>query len=451
MNLEKQSLHSTTKKVLTKNNQLKMKNIFLLILFFVGGFTTCTAQSEKLDQLFKDFEKKGSVTSIEIKKPMFDILEQVDINDEYLGKIKPIMQDVEGMKVLVVSKATFPDHLKSENQMQIKMNEEKSQMVAKALDKLNFKELMSMKSNDGATMKFLAENESNDILENLVFNYDSKEENVIFVLNGKMKMDDVNRMIQSSENKLRSFSNKHDTKTDIKKTTSITNENRNVGKFSGVNVATGVVLNFKQESPISVNVVADADKLQYIVTRVENGILNVYIDDKGQKNLKFKNISVNVSAPNLEQIKTTSGAVFNSINAINETKMNVEVSSGAVVNADLNIKEQGSITVTSGAVINSRLKANELIMKLTSGSTANLNGNVGFGKLEVSSGATGNTGNLSFKKVEIHATSGASVSCDVEEELAAKASSGGSIKYKGNPKINSDISKISGGSLKSIN
>ena len=30
-------------------------------------------------------------------------------------------------------------------------------------------------------MKFLAENESNDILENLVFNYDSKEENVIFV------------------------------------------------------------------------------------------------------------------------------------------------------------------------------------------------------------------------------------------------------------------------------
>ena len=250
---------------------------------------------------------------------------------------------------------------------------------------------------------------------------------------------------------MRSFSNKHDTKTDIKKTTSITNENRNVGQFSGVNVATGVVLNFKQESPVSVNVVADADKLQYIVTRVENGILNVYIDDKGQKNLKFKNISVNVSAPNLEQIKTTSGAVFNSINAINEAKMNVEVSSGAVVNADLNIKEQGSITVTSGAVINSRLKANELIMKLTSGSTANLNGNVGFGKLEVSSGATGNTGNLSFKKVEIHATSGASVSCDVEEELVAKASSGGSIKYKGNPKINSDISKISGGSLKSIN
>lgn len=449
MNLEKQSLHSTTKKVLTKNNQLKMKNIFLLILFFVGSFTTCTAQSEKIDKFFNDLQKQG-VTSIEIKKPMFNLLNSIDINDSYLNTLKPIMQDVDGMKLLVFSKITFPDHLKSENVWQIKKNEEKSQRVDNLLDSLKMKELMLIK-NDDASINFLAEKEKEGVLENLIFKVDSKEEIAVFMLQGKMKMDDVNRMIQSSENKLRSFSNKHDTKTDIKKTTSITNENRNVGQFSGVNVATGVVLNFKQETPISVNVVADADKLQYIVTRVENGILNVYIDDKVQKNLKFKNISVNVSAPNLEQIKTTSGAVFNSINAINETKMNVEVSSGAVVNADLNIKEQGSITVTSGAVINSRLKANELIMKLTSGSTANLNGNVGFGKLEVSSGATGNTGNLSFKKVEIHATSGASVSCDVEEELVAKASSGGSIKYKGNPKINSDISKISGGSLKSIN
>jgi len=426
-----------------------MKNIFLLILFFVGGFTTCTAQSEKIDKLFNDLQKQG-VTSIEIKKPMFNLLNSIDINDSYLKTLKPIMQDVDGMKLLVFSKITFPDHLKSENVWQIKKNEEKSQRVDNLLDSLKMKELMLIK-NDDASINFLAEKEKEGMLENLIFKVDSKDEIAVFMLQGKMKMDDVNRMIRSSENKLRSFSNKHDTKTDIKKTTSTTNENRNVGQFSGVNVATGVVLNFKQESPISVNVVADADKLQYIVTRVENGILNVYIDDKGQKNLKFKNISVNVSAPNLEQIKTTSGAVFNSINAINETKMNVEVSSGAVVNADLNIKEQGSITVTSGAVINSRLKANELIMKLTSGSTANLNGNVGFGKLEVSSGATGNTGNLSFKKVEIHATSGASVSCDVEEELAAKASSGGSIKYKGNPKINSDISKISGGSLKSIN
>ena len=80
-----------------------MKNIFLLILFFVGGFTTCTAQSEKIDKFFNDLQKQG-VTSIEIKKPMFNLLNSIDINDSYLNTLKPIMQDVDGMKLLVFQK-----------------------------------------------------------------------------------------------------------------------------------------------------------------------------------------------------------------------------------------------------------------------------------------------------------------------------------------------------------
>ncbi|WP_435523993.1 hypothetical protein [Chryseobacterium indoltheticum] len=36
------------------------------------------------------------------------------------------MRDVNGLKLLVFNKITFPDHLKSENVGQIKMNEEKA-------------------------------------------------------------------------------------------------------------------------------------------------------------------------------------------------------------------------------------------------------------------------------------------------------------------------------------
>ncbi|WP_435523994.1 DUF4252 domain-containing protein [Chryseobacterium indoltheticum] len=66
---------------------------------------------------------------------------------------------------------------------------------------LKLNELMSMKSDD-VSMKFLAENAKDGILENLIFNVDSKEENVIFILNGKMKMDDVNKIINSAETKV---------------------------------------------------------------------------------------------------------------------------------------------------------------------------------------------------------------------------------------------------------
>lgn len=425
-----------------------MKNIVLLIILFLGSFTTCTAQNEKIDQLFNDMQKKG-VTSIEIKKPMFALLNSIDISDDYLGKIKPVIRDVDGLKLLVFSKITFPDHLKSENKGQIKMNEEKSERVSKLLSDLNLNELMSLKSDD-VSMKFLAENAKNGILENLIFNVDSKDEIVIFMLNGKMKMEDVNKMISSSENMLNVKSGKKENLSQNKNSAYLSGEDRNVGQFSGISASTGVVVNFKQENPISVKVVADADKMQYVVTKVEDGILNVYIDNKNQKNLKIKNISVNVSAPKIESIKTSSGAVFNSINNINENRLALNISSGSVVNGTLNIKENAVVEISSGAVINSQINTNDLSVKSSSGSTANLKGDAKFGTVDMSSGAVCNAEGFKFDHLKVQSTSGARISTHILEELSARASSGGAIEYKGNPKIDSDISKVSGGSLKKI-
>lgn len=390
--------------------------------------------------------QKNGVTSIEIKKPMFALLNSIDISDDYLGKIKPIMRDVDGLKLLVFSKITFPDHLKSENRGQIKMNEEKSERVSKLLSDLNLNELMSLKSDD-VSMKFLAENARNGILENLIFNVDSKDEIVIFMLNGKMKMDDVNKMISSSENMLTVKNAKKEVSIN-KNSVYLSGEDRNVGEFSGISASTGVVVNFKQENPTSVKVVADADKMQYIITKVEGGILNIYIDNKDQKNLKIKNISVNVSAPKIEQIKTSSGAIFNSINNINEKRLAIDVSSGSVVNGTLNIKDHAVVEISSGAVINSQINTNEISVKSSSGSTANLKGSAKFGSVDMSSGAVFNAEGFKFDQLKVQSTSGARISTHVLDELYARASSGGVIEYKGNPKIDSDISKISGGSLR---
>lgn len=414
-----------------------------------GSFVTCTAQTEKLDKFFRSFENKSGVTSIDIRKPMFDLLSRIDINDEYLGKIKPVMRDVNGLKLLVFSKITFPDHLKSENKGQIKMNEEKSERVSKLLADLNLNELMSLKNGD-VSMKFLAENEKDGILENLIFNVDSKDEIVIFMLNGEMKMDDVNKMINSSGNMQIAKGGTRENLIENKNSVYLSGEDRNVGEFTGINASTGVVVNFKQENPTSVRVVADADKMKYILTNVENGILNIQIDNKGQKNLKIKNISVNVSAPKIEQIKISSGAVFNAVDKINEDRMAIDISSGSVLNGILNIKENAVLEISSGAVINSQINTGELSVKSSSGSTANLKGNAELGTVDMSSGAVFNAEGFKFEKLKVQSTSGARISTHVVDELSAKASSGGSIEYKGNPKIDSDVSKISGGSLRKI-
>jgi hypothetical protein len=144
-----------------------MKKIFFIIAIILNSLVTYSAQTDKLNKLFQDFEKNGGVTSINIKKPMFKLLNTIDVNDAYVGKIKPILNEVDGLKILIIPKATFPDELKDQNLDNIKMNEQKSDRVNKALKGLNFNELMSMNS-DGTSMKFLAEDEKDNYLENLV-------------------------------------------------------------------------------------------------------------------------------------------------------------------------------------------------------------------------------------------------------------------------------------------
>jgi urease beta subunit len=64
---------------------------------------------------------------------------------------------------------------------------------------------------------------------------------------------------------------------------------RTVEAFHGVDISAGVIVDFTQGNDRKVEVIADADKMQYVKTKVENGILKVSIDRSSNKNLKFKN------------------------------------------------------------------------------------------------------------------------------------------------------------------
>lgn len=426
-----------------------MKNIFSILIIIISGLVTFSGQTEKLDQLFQELEKSGGGTSIDIKKPMFKLLNNIDIDDEYMKKIKPVLNEVDGLKLLIIPKATFPENLKSENIENIRLNQEKSNRINKALQGLNFSELMSI-NNDGTSMKFLAETEKGDFLQNLVFNVNSDEEIILFILNGKIKMADVNKIISSMET---TVSPVKTSSSFVSQDTSsyLNGENRNVGEFSGINVSTGVNLVFKQEDPASVKVIADADKLQYIVTKVENGVLKVYVDNKGQKNLKFKNINVNVSSPRMNNLKVSSGAIFTTIGPVQENNLTVDGSSGAVVKGRFDISGNTKIEASSGTSIKVEVNSKNLTFKGSSGSDTSIAGEAETAAFDISSGALCKGENFKADRVEAESTSGASLSVNASDTLKAKASSGGSIRYRGNPEIISDISKMSGGTLKQIN
>ena len=423
-----------------------MKKVFIIFaLAFSHFFNIYGQEKDKLDQLFDKYQEVEGVTSIKIAKPMFGMLSNLDLGDAELDQIKPLLSKINGLKVFIAEKPQDGSSAKGQKLSQINKD------ISSYLSNLKYSEIMTMNSN-GAKIKFLSAEEKNGILDDLLLSIDSGgEENILVKLDGKLSMNDINKIINSTETKTNPVTNTRNNLTSENTSSYLNGESRNVGEFSGIQVSTGVNLVFKQESPTNVKVIADADKLQYIVTKVDNGVLKVYVDNKGQKNLKFKNISVNVSSPRMDNIKASSGATFTTINSVKENNLTIDASSGSVVKGKFNISNNALLEASSGTSVKVEVNSRSLVFKGSSGSDTSIQGEAETAAFDVSSGAVCKGEAFQANQVEAESTSGSNLSVNAVDKLKAKASSGGTIRYRGNPEITSDISKMSGGSLKPIN
>lgn len=425
-----------------------MKKLFIIFALAFSHFFNVYGQKEKFDQLFEKYQEVEGVTSIKIAKPMFGMLSSLNIDDSQLDQIKPLLSKINGLKILITEN---PEKINTAEGRRVQSNlSQLSKDVASYVKNLNYSEIMSV-NNSGAKVKFLSSEAKNGMLDDLLLSIDGGSGESIFVmLDGKLSMDDVNKIINSSDTKKNPITNTRNNITSENNSSYLNGEARNVGDFSGIHVSTGVNVVFKQENPTNVKVIADADKLQYIITKVENGTLKVYVDNKGTKNLKFKNISVNVSSPKMDNIKTSSGANFTVVNTIQENNMTIDASSGSNIHGDFKISNTADINASSGSNLRIGVNTRDITVKSSSGSSMTLGGKAVSGTIDISSGAVCNAEDLKLNSLETEATSGGNLSVSVSDRLKVRASSGGLVRYKGRPEIDSNISKTSGGTLKPI-
>lgn len=415
-----------------------MKNILIVCTLLLSHFFNVYGQKNKLDQLFDKYQEVEGITSIKIAKPMFGMLSNLNIADSELDQIKPLLSKIDGLKVLIT---------KNTKGNLTNLNKE----ISSYLSNLNYSEIMSVK-NAGSKIKFLSsEAKSDGTMDDMLLSIDSGGgENILVMLDGKLTMDDVNKIINSTETKTNSSRTSVTNSFNSDNSAYLNGENRNVGQFSGIQVSTGVKLVFKQENNTSVKVFADADKLQNVITKVENGVLKVYIDNKGIKNLRFKNLSVNVSSPKMDRIKASSGSHFTVVNQITGKEMTLDASSGSIVAGKFHISGTSNVEASSGSNIKASISSDKVLVKSSSGSSITLEGDAEYISIDASSGSSCKTDQLKANVGVIESTSGSSVSVNAKDKLTVKASSAGSVRYRGNPEIDSNISKSSAGSLNQI-
>ena len=414
-----------------------MQKLLIIIALLFSYFFQINAQKDKLDQLFEKYQEAEGVTSIKISKPMFNMLNKLNIADDELSQIKPLLSKINGLKILIVEKPAIsakPEDQNRQNQFQKLQSD-----ITSSLKNMKYEELITVNSKDNK-IKFLSSDATNGILDDLLLSINSEGNTMLLMLEGKISMDDVNNLVNEAEKS----ATKSSVTTENISSTGVT-QVRNVGKFTGVSVSSGIKVNFTQGNNQSVIVDTDQNLQQYVTTEVENGILVIAVKYKENRNLNFKKLLVTIEAPRLSSVKVSSGSLFTTLNTIKENDFDSKISSGANLNADLNIANSVKVDISSGSSARIASTSKTLQFEGSSGSMATLEGNADKIYLDLSSAAACNAQNLIAKNAIVQASSGANIKVHATETLTGTASSGASIRYKGNPEILQGAKKSSSG------
>lgn len=207
----------------------------------------------------------------------------------------------------------------------------------------------------------------------------------------------------------------------------VVTQERNVSEnFTEVRGSAGLEVYLTQGNENKIVVEADENLLQYITTDIESGKLHV-------------TTSSNIGRSKAKKVYVT----FKKLN-------NIEASSGADVIASSVIKSRNlSLRSSSGADLKLEIFSEDLDIKSSSGSEVEVSGKASSLNADASSGSEIDAEKLLVVNCNAEASSGAEVTINVKDRLETNVSSGGNIKYYGNP-VSVNSNKSHSGSVKKM-
>jgi len=193
-------------------------------------------------------------------------------------------------------------------------------------------------------------------------------------------------------------------------------EDRKVADFKGINLSGSYDYYIKQGASNTVRVEAPAKLLQYIVTEVKNGVLNVYTKNNNSWGNIFNNekVVVYITAKDINSINLSgSGDVF--------FKEGIKC-------ADLKLSLSGSGDVTG------KVTATSIDCSLTGSGNIKISGRVENAKVNVVGSGDFSGSDLQTANTYVEVVGSGDASVNASQSLNAKVRGSGDIRYSGNPK-----------------
>ncbi len=205
-------------------------------------------------------------------------------------------------------------------------------------------------------------------------------------------------------------------------------EVRNVGSFKGVKAGQAIDVYLKKGDKESVKIESTGLDPEEIVTEISGSYLKIHMGPGNHRNVK--SVKVYVTYVELDKIVATSASNVFSDGAIKSNSMEIHASSAATVEVSVD--------------------ANDIQISVSSAADVNVEGKAVTVDAEASSAGEIDAYSLAAESATASASSAGDIKLNVSKALDAKASSGGGIRYRGNP-MKTNTNSSSGGSVKRSN
>ncbi|MEM9547423.1 MAG: head GIN domain-containing protein [Bacteroidota bacterium] len=186
---------------------------------------------------------------------------------------------------------------------------------------------------------------------------------------------------------------------------------RNVDSFNQLSASSSVKIKLIKSNEQKIEFKMTKGDESNLITEVKNGKLIVKIKSKMFSSNNNTKAAVKVYYTELNDVEASAGASIKAEEPINANEIDLEVSSGAVMDVEV--------------------KAQRVEAEASSGGRLLIEGSATNGEYEASSGANIDATLLICDNVNAEASSGGKMKVHANKKLNADASSGGSIRYKG--------------------
>jgi hypothetical protein len=204
-------------------------------------------------------------------------------------------------------------------------------------------------------------------------------------------------------------------------------ENRNVGSFKGIKVAEGIDVYLKKGEKEAVRIEVTGIKTGDVITEVSGEFLKIHMQEGRYRD---RTVKVYVTYVQVNRLSASSASNIFADGPIKTKSLILSASSAGTIDIEIEVEDLEA-TASSAAEMTLKGKARNL-------------------EVDASSAGEIDAYELLSEVVDVEVSSAGSARVNAVKEITAHASSGGDIRYKGNPD-RSNTNSSSGGSVKKSN